>query len=195
MLCSFGHRSPCRLIDIVGVATYVTRAGYGDFKTLDSRASGYTMHGNMCMYQTCPKHPRSSPGSKVHPISARAKAIQNNKCTTRTPALVWHGTRSLSSHAHASTPAAALPERLHSPLGSRARIWRGLGPQHSHLRAAWRSQRPQQCTAYDRECMHTLAQTLRKAPHNHKTHGARGPSLRPTKKRRIIGIMSPFCFS
>ena len=49
--------------------------------------------------------------------------------------MVWHGTTLHAlSHAHASSP--ALPERLHSSYGSRARSQHGWDPQHAHLRAS-----------------------------------------------------------
>lgn len=51
------------------------RDGYGDFQTTESRAACYTTQKNTC--QTLPKRPRSAPGSKVHPRSARAKAVSN----------------------------------------------------------------------------------------------------------------------
>ena len=51
-----------------------SRGGYGDFKTIELRAAGYTTRKNT--YQTLSKHLRSSPGSTVHPRSARAKAVQ-----------------------------------------------------------------------------------------------------------------------
>ena len=42
---------------------------------MKSRAVNYTTRETV--HQTCPKHLRSLPGSKVHPRSARAKAVQN----------------------------------------------------------------------------------------------------------------------
>ena len=51
------------------------RGWYGDFKTIESRALSYTTRKNI--HQTLPKRQRSSPGSKVHPRSAPAKAVPN----------------------------------------------------------------------------------------------------------------------
>ena len=86
----------------------------------------------------------------------------------------WHEL----SHAHASSP--ALPERLHSPHGSRARIQHGWDPQHAHLRVSWRSQQPQQCirTSVHPRQLKARRQTTSSAP------------VTPARSKRIALVRS-----
>ena len=111
------------------VTRSIPRGGKG-VKTIGSRAGSHTTQNNIP--QRVPKHPRSSPGSKVHLISARAKAVHK----VHIDASRQHD-RDARSHVHIHAFAraqSACPVHTRPTLGScvaRAHILRFTVPHHT----------------------------------------------------------------